>query len=87
MVAVLRSPRAASSAHGAVNIWQLWMVLDYMNRGTCLDQIRGNPADDAGSSKFAGGFQVAVLKWILVKTLHALVYLHKQVGLHKQERL
>ena len=59
------------------------MVLDYMNRGTCLDQIQGNQADDAGSSKFAGGFQVAVLKWILVKTLHALVYLHKQNIIHR----
>lgn len=55
-----------------------------MNRGSCLDQIRGDPAAEGeGSSKFANGFKIPVLKWILVKTLHALVYLHKQNMIHR----
>lgn len=62
--------------------WQLWLVLDYMNRGSCLDQIRGDPNDES-QSPFAKGFQVPVLKWILAQTLQALDYLHTQNMIHR----
>jgi serine/threonine protein kinase len=72
----------ALTCHGA---WQLWMVLDYMNRGSCLDQISGgvDHQNPDPNSPFAKGFQVPVLKWILAETLQALDYLHKQNMIHR----
>ena len=56
---------------------ELWMVLDYMDRGSCLDQL------NALREHNIEGFALPVVKWILKETLKALMYLHQQNMIHR----
>lgn len=56
---------------------ELWMVLDYMDRGSCLDQLH------VLKEKKIEGFALPVVKLILKETLQALRYLHQQNMIHR----
>lgn len=53
------------------------MVLDYMDRGSCLDQLNALKVQNIE------GFALPVVKWILKETLKALMYLHQQNMIHR----
>ena len=57
---------------------ELWMVLDYMDRGSCLDQLNARKEE-----KDIEGFGAPEVKWILRETLKALMYLHQQNMIHR----
>ena len=62
---------------------QLWMVLNYMNRGSCYDQIQAREARKKEGADLELGFRLPAVKWILSETLKALKYLHGQNMIHR----
>jgi serine/threonine protein kinase len=60
---------------------ELWMVLDYMDRGSCLNQLK--KLKEANGDNVETGLALAVVKWILKETLRALHYLHEQNMIHR----
>mmetsp|Transcript_13139 Transcript_13139/g.30225 ORF Transcript_13139/g.30225 Transcript_13139/m.30225 type:complete len:875 (-) Transcript_13139:54-2678(-) len=54
---------------------ELWMILDYMDRGSCGDQLK--------FEAFKNGFPECIIAYIMWQTLKGIDYLHQQSMIHR----
>jgi len=54
---------------------ELWMILDYMDRGSCGDQLK--------FEEFKNGFPECIIAYVMSQTLKGISYLHQQSMIHR----